>query len=112
MGWLSGCLIIYEYFKVYGSDWMVKLVFIDEFFKWIGDFEKEWVYGIFDGYRSSLKSMFFKFFDLNGIIDWMFNELIDSIVRFWMWEEILMILFYVVLSLYIDGLVCDYNDEV
>ncbi len=112
VGWSSGCLTIYEYLKAYGSDRMAKLVFIDEPPKWIGDPEKEWVYGTFDGYRSSLKSMLSKPSDPNGIIDWMLNESIDSTARSWMREEILMTPPHVALSLYIDGLACDYNDEV
>ena len=75
VGWSSGCLTIYEYLRVYDSDRISKLVFIDEPPKWIGDPEKEWVYGTFDDYRSSLKGMNAKPSDPNGIIDWM---LIDS----------------------------------
>ena len=93
-------------------DRLSKLVFIDEPPKWIGDVEKEWVYGTFDDYRSSLKGMLSKPSDPNGIIDWMLNDSVDSQARTWMREEILMTPPHVALSLYIDGLACDYNEEV
>jgi len=112
VGWSSGCLTMYEYLRAYGAGRMAKLVFIDEPPKWIGDPEKEWVYGTFDSYRSSLKGMLLKPSDPNGIIDWMLNDPIDSTTRTWMREEILMTPPHVALSLYIDGLACDYNEEV
>lgn len=112
VGWSSGCLTMFEYLRAYGTDRMAKLVFIDEPPKWVGDPEKEWVYGTFDGYRSSLKGMLSKPSDSNGIIDWMLNDPIDSTTRSWMREEILMTPPHVALSLYIDGLACDYTEEV
>lgn len=112
VGWSSGCLTMFEYLRAYGSDRMAKLVFIDEPPKWVGDPEKEWVYATFDGYRSSLKGMLSKPSDPNGIIDWMLNDPVDSTTRSWMQEEILMTPPHVALSLYIDGLACDYNQEV
>ena len=112
VGWSSGCLTIYEYLKAYNTDRIGKLVFIDEPPKWIGDTEKEWVYGTFDDYRSSLKQMISKPPHPNGIIDWMLNDSIDNATRTWMREEMLMTPRNVALSLYIDGLASDYNKEV
>ena len=112
VGWSSGCLTVYEYLRAYGKDRINKLVFIDEPPKWIGDVENEWVYGTFDDYRSSLKGMLSKPSDPNGIIDWMLNDSIDAPTRTWMQKEILMTPPHVALSLYIDGLACDYNEEV
>ncbi len=112
VGWSSGCLTMYEYLRVYGADRISKLVFIDEPPKWIGDVEKEWVYGTFEDYRSSLKEMLSKPSEPNSIIDWMLNDPIDNPTRMWMREEMLMTPPYVALSLYIDGLACDYNEEV
>ncbi len=112
IGWSSGCLTIYEYLRAYGSARINKLVFIDEPPKWIGDDSKEWVYGSFDDYRSSLKGMISKPSDPNEIIDWMLKEPIDNPTRTWMREEILMTPPHVALSLYIDGVACDYNKEV
>ncbi len=112
IGWSSGCLTIYEYLRAYGPDRVNKLVFIDEPPKWIGDTEKEWVYGTFDDYRNSLKEMISKPTDPNGIIDWMLNDSIDSETRSWMQEEMLMTPPHVALSLYIDGMASDYNEEV
>lgn len=112
VGWSSGCLTMYEYLRAYGTDRIAKLVFIDEPPKWIGDVEQEWVYGTFDDYRSSLKVMISKPSDPNSIIDWMLKDSIDAATRTWMREEILMTPPHVALSLYIDGLACDYNEEV
>ncbi len=111
VGWSSGCLTIYEYLKAYGTDRINKLVFIDEPPKWIGDAEKEWVYGSFDDYRSSLKEMITGPSEPNGTIDWMLNDSIDNETRAWMREEMLMTPPHVALSLYIDGMVSDYNEE-
>lgn len=111
VGWSSGCLTIYEYLRAYSTNRIAKLVFIDEPPKWIGDVEREWVYGTFDDYRSGLKGMLSKPSDPNGIIDWMLNDSIDGATRTWMREEILMTPPHVALSLYIDGLACDYNEE-
>ena len=112
VGWSSGCLTMYEYLQAYSTDRIAKLVFIDEPPKWIGDAEKEWVYGTFDDYRSSLKGMIARPSDPNGIIDWMLNDSIDNETRIWMREEILMTPPHVALSLYIDGVASDYNEEV
>ena len=112
IGWSSGCLTVYEYLRAFGTDRISKLVFIDEPPKWVGDPKTEWVYGTFDNYRSSLKGMLTQPSDPNGIIDWMLNDSIDASTRAWMREEIFMTPPHVALSLYIDGLACDYNEEV
>ncbi len=112
IGWSSGCLTIYEYLKAYDTDRISKLIFIDEPPKWIGDEEKEWVYGSFDDYRGSLKAMISKPSDPSGIIEWMLNDPIDDETAMWMRDEILMTPPYVALSLYVDGLACDYNEVV
>lgn len=112
VGWSSGCLTMFEYLRAYGTDRMAKLVFIDEPPKWVGNPKEEWVYGTFDGYRNTLKGMLAKPSDPNGIIDWMLNDPIESSTRSWMREEILMTPPHVALSLYIDGIACDYNEEV
>ena len=112
IGWSSGCLTMFEYLKAFGTDRISKLVFIDEPPKWVGDPGKEWVYGTFDDYRSSLKGMNAKPSDPNGIIDWMLNDTIDNATRTWMQKEIRMTPPHVSMSLYIDGVACDYIDEV
>lgn len=111
IGWSSGCLTLYEYLRAYGSDRVSKLVFIDEPPKWVGDPEKEWVYGTFDDYHSSLKGMNAKPSDPNGLIDWMLNEPIKYSTREWMRKEIFMTPPNVAMSLYIEGMTCDYNPE-
>jgi len=111
VGWSNGCLTQYEYLRTYGKDRISKFVFIDEPPKWVGNPEKEWVYGDFDGYRNSLKRMLSTKSDPNGIIDWMLKDSLDTTTRNWMREEILMTPPHVALSLYIDGLACDYTDE-
>ena len=112
VGWSSGCLTMYEYIRAYGFDRINRLVFIDEPPKWIGDVEKEWVYGEFDDYRSSLKSLISGPGDPDGIIDWMLNEPISNSTRKWMRDEILMTPWSIALKLYIDGLASDYVAEV
>lgn len=111
IGWSSGCLTMYEYLRAFGADRISKLVFIDEPPKWIGNPDSEWVYGTFDAYRSSLKGMNAKPSDPNGIIDWMLNDPVDEPTRAWMQEEILMTPPHVAMSLYIEGVACDYNAE-
>lgn len=112
IGWSSGCLTIYEYLRAFGNERISKLIFIDEPPKWVGNKETEWVYGTFDGYRSSLKGMISKPSDPDGIINWMLNDPIEPETLEWMRKEILMTPPHVALSLYIDGLVSDYNQEV
>ena len=109
IGWSSGCLAVYEYIRSYGFKDVDKVVLIDEPPKWIGDVETEWVYGSFDDYRSSLKGMISGPSDPNGIIDWMLKEPLDSLDRQWMQQDILMTPPHVALSLYIDGMVSDYQ---
>jgi len=111
VGWSNGCLTQYEYLRAFGNDRISKFVFIDEPPKWVGDPETEWVYGPFEGYRTSLKRMLTQKPDPNGIIDWMLKDSLDPTTRKWMREEILMTPPHVALSLYIDGLVCDYTNE-
>ena len=112
IGWSSGCLTIYEYLRAYGTDRVSKLVCIDEPPKWIGDTKKEWVYGTFDDYRSSLKDMITKPMEPNGTIDWMLNDSITPSTRAWMRKEMLMTPSHIAMSLYIDGMASDYNEEV
>lgn len=112
IGWSSGCLTLYEYLRTFGVDRVRKMVFIDEPPKWIGNSEKEWVYGTFDDYRSSLKGMISGPSEPNDIIDWMLNDSIDDPTRNWMRKEIRMTPPHIALSLYIDGLVSDYTKEV
>ncbi len=111
VGWSSGCLTMFEYIRAYSTDKISKLVFIDEPPKWIGDVEKEWAYGTFDDYRSSLKRMISKPSNPDGIIEWMLKDPIDNDTKAWMRREILMTPPHVALSLYIDGLACDYTEE-
>jgi len=112
IGWSSGCLTMYEYLRAYDTDRLSKLVFIDEPPKWIGDPEKEWVYGTFDDYRSSLKGRNAEPSEPNNIINWMLNDSIDTQTRAWMREEILMTPPHVAMYLYLEGVACDYTREV
>ncbi|MEL6304694.1 MAG: alpha/beta hydrolase [Bacteroidota bacterium] len=112
IGWSSGCLTLFEYLRTYQNDRIKQLVFIDEPPKWIGEVDKEWVYGTFDNYRSSLKGMLEGPSEPNGIIDWMLKDSIAPETRAWMRNEIQMTPPHVALSLYIDGLACDYTQEV
>ena len=111
VGWSSGCLTVYAYLRRYGLDKIDKLVLIDEPPKWIGDVESEWVYGTFEDYRGSLEDLISQNSNPDGIIDWMLKEPVDNQNRKWMAEEIGMTPPHVALSLYVDGLICDYNQE-
>lgn len=111
IGWSSGCLTMYEYILNYGLEKVERLVFIDEPPKWIGNVDKEWVYGNFDDYRSSLKSMISEPADYEGILDWMLQEPVDSLTRKWMTDEMKMTPSHIALSLYIDGIASDYAAE-
>jgi len=112
VGWSSGCLTLFEYLRAFGTKRVHKMIFIDEPPKWIGQVEKEWVYGTFEDYRSSLKRMLSQPSEPNEIIDWMLQNPINDDTRTWMREEILMTPPHVALSLYIDGLASDYSPEV
>ena len=112
IGWSSGCLTLFEYLKAYENDRIQQLVLIDEPPKWIGDPTKELVYGSFDDYRNSLKGMLSGPSEPNGIINWMLKDSITPETRAWMRNEIQMTSPHVALSLYIDGLACDYTQEV
>ncbi len=113
VGWSSGCATIFEYVQQYGTKSLDQLVFIDEPPKWIGDSETEWVYGTFDGYRGSLKNLLN---DPEGyakaVVDWMLETEISKTVEDWMIAETLQTPKYAALSLYIDGLISDYNEIV
>ena len=111
VGWSSGCLTMYEYIRLHGLEKIQKLVFIDEPPKWIGNPDEEWVYGSFDNYRSSLKSLIAEPSDTNGIINWMLKKPIDDATRKWMNEEMKMTPSHVATSLYIDGVASDYTAE-
>ncbi len=111
IGWSSGCLTIYEYLRQYDLDRINRLVMIDEPPKWVGDTDSEWVYGDFDGYRSSLKGLISGPSEPDGIIDWMLEDDVSSATKKWMKTEMGMTSPHVALSLYIDGLISDYQSE-
>lgn len=112
IGWSSGCLTMYEYLRAFGNENISKLVFIDEPPKWIGDPKKEWVYGTFDDYRSSLKDMISKPSNPNGIINWMLKDSVSPKTKMWMRKEMLKTPDTIGLKLYLDGITCDYTKEV
>lgn len=111
VGWSSGCATMYEYVKRYGTENLSHLVFIDEPPKWIGNVEEEWVYGTFEDYRGSLKSLIGGYDAyLDGIVDWMLVEDFEDDEKEWMLNQMKMTPKDVAISLYIDGLTSDYND--
>lgn len=110
VGWSSGCATIYEYIKSNGLNKIDRLVFIDEPPKWIGNPEKEWVYGTFEDYRESLKDLIkdrSKY--ASGTVEWMLKENVDFTVKKWMVQQMLLTPLDAALSLYIDGMASDYN---
>ncbi|MEM9325279.1 MAG: alpha/beta hydrolase [Bacteroidota bacterium] len=109
IGWSSGCLTVYEYARSFGLEEVDKVVLIDEPPKWVGDINTEWVYGSFGEYRTSLKRMLRGPSDPSGIINWMLSKEVDEETMQWMSDEIRMTPPHVALSLYIDGLVSDYQ---
>ena len=111
VGWSSGCLTIYSYLDQFGIDQVARIICIDEPPKWIGDSSKEWVYGDFEGYRSSLEGLLTsRKSDAGGVIDWMLKEPVDSLEKQWMLEEMMLTPDYVALSLFVDGMISDYTD--
>ncbi len=111
VGWSSGCLTQYAYMEQFGMEKIDRMVFIDEPPKWIGDVSKEWVYGSFDGYRSSVEGLLGdRLPGAGGTVDWMLKEPIDSLERNWMISEMLMTPSYAALSLYVDGMISDYTE--
>ncbi len=110
VGWSSGCATIYEYVKAFGIENLSHLVFIDEPPKWIGDRNSEWVYGTFEGYRESLKGLIENRKDYAfGTANWMTAKDLDSTEADWMVNQMLMTPNDAALSLYIDGMISDYN---
>lgn len=111
IGWSSGCLTIYDYLQQFGTERVDRMVLIDEPPKWIGNNEKEWVYGTFDDYRSSLHGLLNnRRPDAYGIVDWMLKEPIDSLQKNWMVSEMMLTPDHVALSLYVDGMIADYSE--
>ncbi|MEM7382502.1 MAG: alpha/beta hydrolase [Bacteroidota bacterium] len=111
VGWSSGCATIYEYVALYGIENLSHLVFIDEPPKWIGDTSTEWVYGSFEGYRESLKDLIQdRESYAYDVANWMTKQELDSVQQNWMVKQMLMTPNDVALSLYIDGMVSDYNN--
>lgn len=111
IGWSSGCITLFEYKKQFGNDRTDQFVFIDETPKWIGDIEKEWVYGSFEGYKGSLAGLL-RGRDPASTVDWMLGGKADSQERTWMVEEMLKTPDDVALRLYIDGVISDYTQTV
>ena len=110
VGWSSGCATIFEYVQLFGTQNLSHLVFIDEPPKWIGDSSKEWVYGSFEGYRESLKRLIEdRETYASGIASWMIQQDLDTVQENWMVNQMLMTPNDAALSLYIDGMVSDYN---
>ena len=110
VGWSSGCATIYEYVKLFGTQNLSHLVFIDEPPKWIGDITNEWVYGTFEDYRGSLRDLIEDRDSYAvGIANWMTQRKLDSLELKWMLDQMLLTPNDVALSLYIDGMVSDYN---
>lgn len=110
VGWSSGCATIYEYIKSNGTNNIKQLVFIDEPPKWIGDSSKEWVYGTFEDYRESLKSLIdnrVKY--ATNTVDWMLKKETDATIKKWMVNQMLLTPLDATLSLYIDGMSSNYN---
>ncbi len=110
VGWSSGCATIYEYVQRYGNENLSHLVFIDEPPKWIGDKNKEWVYGSFEGYREGLKDLINdRKSYASGTANWMTKQSLDSVQENWMVDQMLMTPNDAALSLYVDGMVSDYT---
>lgn len=113
VGWSSGCLTIYDYLQQFGNDRIDRFVLIDEPPKWIGDAKEEWVYGTFEGYRSSLHGLLNnRRSDAYSIVDWMLNEPVDSLQKNWMVSEMMLTPDHAALSLYVDGMIADYKHVV
>nr|WP_299381978.1 alpha/beta hydrolase [Allomuricauda sp.] len=113
VGWSSGCAAVFEFVAQYGTQNLRQVVLIDEPPKWIGDSSNEWVYGSFDGYRGSLKELLHdpKAYS-KAVVDWMLESEITEEQEAWMIGEIMQTPKYAALSLYIDGLISDYNQTV
>ncbi|MEM9649418.1 MAG: alpha/beta hydrolase [Bacteroidota bacterium] len=111
IGWSSGCATIFEYIQLFGTDNINRLVFIDEPPKWIGDTSEDWVYGSFEDYRGSLKDLLQDNLTYaREVVQWMLVKNQDIEEENWMVEQMLKTPRYAALSLYIDGLVSDYQD--
>ncbi|MDC6366849.1 MULTISPECIES: alpha/beta fold hydrolase [Flavobacteriaceae] len=111
IGWSSGSATVYEYVKKYGTGGIDKIVFIDEPPKWVGDSEKEWVYGSFDAYRESLKNLINdRTGYAKGTVQWMLQKNMNEGERDWMVAQMMLTPNNAALSLYVDGLTSDYTD--
>ena len=113
IGWSSGCITLFEYAQRFGSERVDRFVFIDETPKWVGDRDKEWVYGSFEGYRGSLHGLLHtREEDAAGVVNWMLNEKVDSLERAWMVAEMMKTPDHAALSLYVDGLISDHTETI
>lgn len=110
VGWSSGCATIYEYINSNGTNNIKQLIFIDEPPKWIGNPSKEWVYGTFEDYKESLKSLISNRVEYaSNTVEWMLKKEANAHTKRWMVNQMLLTPLDATLSLYIDGMASDYN---
>lgn len=112
VGWSSGCHDILAYVREKGTQRLRAVVLVDEPPKAVGDPSSEWVYGGYDGYRSTLESILYRRRDSAvGLARWMVNrELSDEEIE-WIVAQSLQTPDEAALSLMVDTTLLDYSPE-
>lgn len=113
VGWSSGAHTIFSYLRTYGTEHIASVVILDETPKWIGDVKKEWVYGSYDDYNSTVRGILeTREKDAEGIAKWMAKRSLSEDEVRWMVNEMMQTPTHAAFMLYIDSMFSDYTPEV
>ncbi|MEM1248559.1 MAG: alpha/beta hydrolase [Acidobacteriota bacterium] len=112
VGWSSGCHDVLAYVRARGVERLRGVVLIDEPPKAVGDASKEWVYGSFEGYRSTFESTLHARRDsAEGLARWMVERELTSDEIDWIVEESLKTPDEAALTLMVDTTLLDFVPE-
>ncbi len=112
VGWSSGAHDVLAYVREHGASELRGVVLVDEPPKSVGDRSKEWVYGSFENYRSSLEGILYRRREsAEGLARWMIGRELDDSELEWIVSESLKTPSEAALSLMVDTMLLDYTDE-
>ena len=79
VGWSSGAHDVLSYVREHGTARLRAVVLVDEPPKAVGNRDEEWVYGSFDGYRSTFESILYRREkSAEGLARWMVSRELDD----------------------------------
>ncbi len=112
VGWSSGVHDILAYVREHGTQRLRAVVLVDEPPKAVGDAEREWVWGGFEGYRSTFESILYRRrAGAEGLARFMVKRELDDRELQWIVEESLKTPAEAALSLMVDATLRDFTEE-